>query len=65
MHNKPETYLTIKETCEYLKVSKSWFGRHYKKHFPFTTLGRKVLFLRSDIDEYMQSIRRDERFLHA
>lgn len=71
MQPKPEQkemnekkYLSIREVCDYLGVSRSKFARSYKSYLPYVRFGGRVLFLREDVDAYMLSIRRDERFLY-
>lgn len=70
MKQKPEQkdgskYMSIDQVCEYLGLSRSKFGREYKKYLPFMKIGGRVIFHRTDVDEYMWSIRRDERFLQV
>lgn len=72
MKQKPEQretsekkYMSIKEVCEYLGLSRSKFAREYKKYLPYVKMGGRVIFVRDDVDQYMMSARRDERFLHV
>jgi excisionase family DNA binding protein len=59
-----KTYMSISEVCDYLRLSRSKFAREYKKFLPFVKIGGRVIFHKSDVDEYMRNARRDERFLH-
>lgn len=48
-------YLTIKETCEYLKMGKTMLGRLIKeKEIPVTRIGNKMIRIDTeDIAKYM------------
>ena len=60
-------YLTIDEACQYLGFPSRYcrFGREYKKLVPYARVAGKVRFIRDDLDEYVLSTRRDERFLYS
>lgn len=49
-----ETYLTIKEACEILKISRATFNRWMKESkIPFSKVGRIVRIKKSDIEKVM------------
>jgi excisionase family DNA binding protein len=48
-------YLSKKDLTAYLRISKGTIERMMKRGLPFVKLARRVLFLRSDIDAFMES----------
>ena len=54
-------YLTIDELCEYDPAKRSkatFYGYVHRREIAFTKKGKKLLFLKSDIDAWLQSGRR-------
>lgn len=52
--NQKSDLLTIKEAAEYMRVVPMTVYRlSYDRKLPFTRIGRKILFLRSDIEAYI------------
>lgn len=57
-----KTYLTVKEACAYLEISRTTLYRLRKKGFvPQIGIGSKVLFKREDLDEAFESLTTIER----
>jgi excisionase family DNA binding protein len=52
-------YLSLEETCTYLSLSKpclySWTSK--KINLPFHKIGKRILFKRTDLDEFIESRR--------
>lgn len=49
-------YMTVKEVCDLLRISKATLYRHRDAGFltPSTYVGRKPLFTQNDIDNYIK-----------
>ncbi|MBE3126330.1 MAG: excisionase family DNA-binding protein [Acidobacteria bacterium] len=47
-------YLTKRELCEYLKVSRWVIERLMREGLPHFPLGRRVLFKREDVDSWLK-----------
>jgi excisionase family DNA binding protein len=53
------TYLTVDETCNYLNIAKSTLYAYTSKRLiPFIKRGRKLLFLKSDLDNWLSEARK-------
>ena len=51
-----EGYLDINELASYLRTKASWIYQNHKMlGLPSYRLGRKLLFLRSEVDTWIQS----------
>jgi excisionase family DNA binding protein len=51
-----DVLLTKKEILEYLKISNRTLYLLMKRHaFPYIKLGKRVLFRKRDIDEFLES----------
>lgn len=47
--------LTRQEAADHLRVSLSNFKKTIQKQLPFVKLGRRVLFDKKDLDDYLES----------
>ncbi len=56
MLEKPDL-MTIAEAMQYLRISRSTMHRLMRKHaLPYLKLEKKILFRRSEIEKYLESI---------
>lgn len=53
-------YLTVDETCKYLNIARpTLYAYTSKRLIPFIKRGRKLLFLKSDIEKLLLSARKE------
>ncbi|MFQ5736777.1 MAG: helix-turn-helix domain-containing protein [Thermodesulfobacteriota bacterium] len=54
-----DSLLTVEELCEYLHVKRGWvYQQVHSEAIPFLKAGNKLLFRRSEIDEYLAKDRK-------
>jgi excisionase family DNA binding protein len=51
-----DKYITSKEVCDFLKISRSTLGRLVRRqHLPHRTIGRKLIYNMSDVKSVLQA----------
>lgn len=52
--NSMPLLLSVVETAAYLKMSRSWVYQSLRKFCPARKIGRKVKYLKEDLDRYIE-----------
>lgn len=56
MNDLSDTFLTVDEACEFLRIRKSWlYQNHDHSGMPSHRIGRKLVFKKSELVDWVTS----------
>jgi excisionase family DNA binding protein len=56
VNDSMDTFLTVDEACEFLRIKKSWlYQNHQHSKMPSHRIGRKMVFKKSELVDWVVS----------